>query len=170
MFPNYDFYKTNISVFRRHLGENYSMSITIPLFMRDEYTEMKEMNQWIKSQGYSGLTESQVVFRLNAYLRDKTNYDYSFADISYTPKGILYNRKAVCAGYADFFKMVCDNMNIPCQYISGLADNGVEIGGHAWNRVKLGGTWYYIDTCWNACLKNNNYYLSRTLWSDHTVG
>lgn len=170
MFPNYDFYKTNISVFRRHLGENYSMSITIPLFMRDEYTEMKEMNQWIKSQGYSGLTESQVVFRLNAYLRDKTNYDYSFADISYTPKGILYNRKAVFAGYADFFKMVCDNMNIPCQYISGLADNGVEIGGHAWNRVKLGGTWYYIDTCWNACLKNNNYYLSRTLWSDHTVG
>lgn len=169
MFVNYDFYSNDISVFRRNHGDNYEMSITILPYLHDEYVEMKEINQWTKNKGYLGLTESQVISRLNAYLRDKTNYDYSYADISYTVKGILYNKKAVCAGYAEFFKSVCDNLGISCKYISGTADNGESVGSHAWNRVKIGNTWYYIDTCWNACLKNNDYYLSKTLWSDHSI-
>lgn len=169
MFVNYDFYSNDISVFRRNHGDNYEMSITILPYLHDEYVEMKEMNQWIKNQGYSGLTENQVISRLNAYLRDKTNYDYSYADISYTVKGILYNKKAVCAGYAKFFKSVCDNLGISCKYISGTVDNGENVGSHAWNRVKIGNTWYYIDTCWNACLKSNAYYLSETLWSTHKI-
>lgn len=169
MFVNYDFYSDDISVFRRNHGDNYEMSITILPYLHDEYVEMKEMNQWIENQGYLGLTENQVISRLNAYLRDKTNYDYSYADISYSAKGILYNKKGVCAGYAEFFKLICDNLGISCQYISGLADNGQNVGSHAWNRVKIGNTWYYIDTCWNACLKNKDYYLSKTLWSDHSL-
>ena len=44
-------------------------------------------------------------------------------------------------------------------------------GGHAWNQVKVDGTWYYIDCTWDdptgGGFERTTYYLSEQLWSNH---
>ncbi len=60
--------------------------------------------------------------------------------------GALVNGYAVCQGYAESFKLICDYYKIPCVYISGTADGG----GHAWNAIQMDdGKWYFIDSTWD---------------------
>ncbi|MCD8374032.1 MAG: S-layer homology domain-containing protein [Oscillospiraceae bacterium] len=48
----------------------------------------------------------------------------------------------VCEGYAKAFKLLCDELGIPCVYVTG--------GGHAWNNVKMkDGCWYAVDVTYN---------------------
>ena len=64
----------------------------------ERYETIKDVGQWVKNQGLVGLTEEQAVNKINSYLRDNTNYDYSYQDDAYEPIGILKNKKAVCDG------------------------------------------------------------------------
>ena len=131
-----------------------------------EYVELKEIEDFILSvSGDRGVTDLELVNHLNNWLKSNTSYDYNFRDISYSELGIVKNRSAVCDGYSDFVKRVCDMYGVPCEKVIGNVDEGL----HAWNRVKIGGTWYYLDTTWNVCLNSNEYYLSKTLWSDHRL-
>jgi transglutaminase/protease-like cytokinesis protein 3 len=71
---------------------------------------------------------------------------------SYSPRGVLINKKAVCEGYVAAFKAFMDELNIPCRLVSGEAtSNGDFTGGinHAWNRVEVDGVWYQIDVTWD---------------------
>jgi transglutaminase/protease-like cytokinesis protein 3 len=72
-----------------------------------------------------------------------------------------------CSSYATFFCFVCDCINIEVFYCGGGADIGDGVVGHAWNKVKADGKWYYIDTSWNAALNCFDYFLSETLWTGH---
>lgn len=91
----------------------------------------------------------------------------------------LVEGRSVCAGYARAFKLLMDELGIPCVYISGKAldaENGspahvIESQGgetdqssekteppttgeevwssHAWCIVSLDGTWYNVDITWD---------------------
>lgn len=76
-----------------------------------------------------------------------------------------------CEFYAETFCFLCDCINIDVYYCGGSSNSGDGKGfvGHAWNKAKVDGTWYYIDAYWNTCT-NNKYFLSETLWSDHRLG
>jgi len=67
------------------------------------------------------------------------------------------NRKAVCIGYSNLYKLFMDNFEIDCQIVTGYAktlDNltlEIELDGefrHAWNVIKLDSSWILIDTTW----------------------
>lgn len=51
----------------------------------------------------------------------------------------------VCEGYARAFKVLCDEVNIPCVLVDGLGNGGA----HMWNNVRVDGTWYAADVTWN---------------------
>ncbi len=51
----------------------------------------------------------------------------------------------VCEGYARAFKLVCDELYIPCILVDGEAGDGP----HMWNYVRLGGSWYGVDVTWD---------------------
>ena len=56
-----------------------------------------------------------------------------------TAVGCLLYGRAVCAGFADTFKILCDELRIPCIIVGNA--------GHAWNYVKMDdGKWYAVDT------------------------
>lgn len=59
--------------------------------------------------------------------------------------GVLYQRQAVCAGYADLFSYAMAVLGIPCELVTGYVDGG----DHAWNRVFIEGEWKYIDVTWD---------------------
>lgn len=77
--------------------------------------------------------------------------DDSFND-SFTPYGVLINKKGVCASYAAAFKLLADSCELPCVVVTGTLSGGL---GHAWNRVKLEDNWLSTDAT-NNDLKVRN--------------
>ena len=57
---------------------------------------------------------------------------------------LIYNKTAVCQGYAVTFYVMMTELGIPCTIIGGTAG-----GPHAWNAVELNGEWYYVDVTWD---------------------
>lgn len=52
----------------------------------------------------------------------------------------------VCEGYSRAFKVLLDEVGIPCALISGLGDGGA----HMWTYVKMpNGNWYAVDVTWD---------------------
>lgn len=69
---------------------------------------------------------------------------------SYSIAGPIYYGKSVCQGYADTFQAFMEVLGIESEVISGTATNSSgHTGGHAWNKVKVDGTWYWIDVTWD---------------------
>lgn len=62
------------------------------------------------------------------------------------PSGVLYYGLAVCEGYAEAFKLVCDLNRIPCILVIGHSYGEL----HMWNCVQLDdGRWYMLDATWD---------------------
>ncbi len=80
----------------------------------------------------------------NVYYPDLNSVDY--VANAHDAYGALIEGRAVCQGYSDAIKIVCDYYKIPCVCISGTANGG----GHMWNAVQMDdGKWYFIDATWN---------------------
>ncbi len=75
---------------------------------------------------------------------------------------VFRRRRAVCGGYANLFEALCGLTGVESVTIEGYARCGDErkIGvsqrqiNHAWNAVKLGGTWYPVDVTWASGYTN----------------
>lgn len=62
------------------------------------------------------------------------------------PYGCLINGKAICSGYSTTFQLFMDMLEIPCKTIYAADFEGDD---HSWNIVQIGGSWYYVDVCWD---------------------
>lgn len=74
---------------------------------------------------------------------------------SYSAYGCLVEGKAVCAGYANAFKLIMDSLGIECGVVTGTATNSYGSGDHAWNYVILDGERLFIDVTWDDPLSAN---------------
>ena len=62
------------------------------------------------------------------------------------PYGCLINGKAICSCYSTTFQLFMDMLEIPCKTIYATDFEGDD---HSWNIVQIGGSWYYVDVCWD---------------------
>lgn len=82
------------------------------------------------------------------------NGSYSQADLS--AEGCLLSRKAVCQGYCNLFKALCDSEGFECVTIRGFARTDLlsvdtmNVPNHVWNAFNVDGTWHFVDVTW-AC-------------------
>lgn len=81
-------------------------------------------------------------------------------------EGVFIDNVAVCDGYAKAFELMCAIEGIEAIRVIGMAGSGnvTQYGGHAWNRVKLDGKWYFVDTTWadgSETYINHNYLLKK---------
>ncbi len=76
----------------------------------------------------------------NAAAADSANDPFAF-----TAYGALVNGTAVCEGYSRAFQLLMRCVGIECT----LATGSSKEQGHMWNKVKIGGEWYNVDTTWN---------------------
>ena len=53
----------------------------------------------------------------------------------------MVKKKAVCAGYARCYKLLCDKLGLKCICVN-VYSNGVP---HLLNYVRIGGKWYLVD-------------------------
>jgi len=105
-----------------------------------------------------GMTDLERELAINSYLCDTIEYDmaalenaeqYNYAKTdpefndSFTAYGALLKGKCVCAGYAAAFKLLADSAGLESIVVTGMLEGTMS---HAWNKVKLDGTWEVVDS------------------------
>lgn len=114
---------------------------------------------------YNGMSEREAVKKINLWICQ--NMKYKLIKGGYIEA--LKTGIGKCNAYAGIFEEMCKTVNIECQFVTGTV--GADKVGHAWNRVKIGNDWYWVDTCWNdTCGNTSKYLLSEDLWTTHDFG
>ncbi len=109
-------------------------------------------------------SEENTVRQIHDKLVDMVVYDddvlndmvNSGSDLAHTAFGALVKNSsgidnyAVCDGYSLAFEYLLQQVGIECTYVGGFAGSTEDdMGGHAWNIVKIDGQWYEVDTTWD---------------------
>lgn len=71
---------------------------------------------------------------------------------------LLKTRKSVCDGYSDLFELLAREVGLEAVSIAGYGkgygytpgENISEQSNHAWNAIKVNGSWYLVDCTWGA--------------------
>lgn len=90
----------------------------------------------------TGDVNKQTDSEMNREYNGKAN---DTADSS-TAYGALINHKGICGAYAESFKLLADEMELPCIVVTGTL-NGTQ--KHVWNKVKIDGHWCVVDVTTN---------------------
>ena len=123
---------------------------------KEVYEKAKELLRYFVDDDMSDLEKVVAIYD---YLALNVTYDRVTADIAnsnenedigkyraFTSYGALIDNIAVCDGIAGAFALMCKIEGIECIEVVG-SGNG---GGHAWNKVKIGGLWYIADATWGS--------------------
>jgi len=97
------------------------------------------------------MTEFEKELTLHDYIVNNTRYDYenylkgTLPADSFEEYGCLVLGVAVCEGYAQAMKLLCDLAGIECIIVTGYSDITGSRIEHAWNIVKIEGDYYHVD-------------------------
>lgn len=123
-----------------------------------------------------GMSDKEKVTAIHDYLIYHADYTANGDTTQATERncrvaGLVLDGSAVCSGYANTFYLFCKAAGLDCEYVRGESVPKKDDFGHAWNRVKVDGKWYYVDCTWDDPVGGHKeykkYFMSETLWSDH---
>lgn len=96
------------------------------------------------SNRYSFVKSVHDYLCTSAYYPDLNSSDY--IGNAHDAYGALVEKRTVCEGYSEAFKLICNYYNIPSVCITGKAGGGA----HMWNAVQMDdGYWYFLDITWD---------------------
>lgn len=112
----------------------------------DEETKVRTINSWIinhTTYNYDGLEGSDKVWAQTGTLTPEYTPDHDSG-------GIFFKGTTVCEGYANVFQLLATKSGLSSVVVTGVVTrtNGAK-SGHAWNQVKVNGTWKTVDVTWN---------------------
>lgn len=116
----------------------------------DIYWLMDELSDIASNLQVTGNIK-QDEFNIHKFIVNNIDYNCSgISSDSYTIKGALIDKKAVCEGYSKAFKFLCDYAKIPCVVVTGTAiDSSGKNEKHSWNIVKINDDFFHVDCTWN---------------------
>ena len=135
----------------------------------DEEEEVDaKVQEVISSLALDGKNEYGKIKSIYDYICEHVVYDYEhLSDTSYktqfTAYGALIDGTSVCQGYAVLFYRLALEAGIDARVIIGESYGE----GHAWNIVRIGEKYYYLDSTWDAGNTFYRYFLKGT--SDFTA-
>lgn len=107
----------------------------------------EKVNEIIPKIISANMTDYEKELAIHDYI--VTNCEYGYVDYSndyaYRAYGVLVQGKAVCNGYAEAMALLLNCVGVENEIMTGWASGEL----HAWNRVKLDGKWYQVDSTWD---------------------
>ena len=106
------------------------------------------------------MTDAQKLHAIYDWILWRVLYDYEVLDIARLSDAVKYESYYLESVLTDeSYYGVCDAMSkaytlmaciegFECVRVIGEAGSSGNRGGHAWNKVKLGGQWYIVDCTW----------------------
>lgn len=104
-------------------------------------TAMEQSFQEVRALIPEDAGDYEKVRIVYTYVIDHTQYQTGEYDQSIA--GVFWKKSAVCAGYAGAVQYLLERLDIPCIYVDGSTKGSTE--GHAWDIVKIGQEYYYVD-------------------------
>lgn len=126
---------------------------------KDEYTRLL-----VNYLNENFTTDLEKIVALYKTINDHVEYDYSSLSVfgnnynQYMSTAVV-NKKAVCAGYAQFFQQVAQALGFEVFNVNGMANGVSGTEAHAWNLIKLDGKYYAIDATFGDTSHNYAKYL-----------
>lgn len=107
----------------------------------DEFQEIKLFTDNL----VKGLTNKvEIMDKIFFWVADNIGYVWQ-GYVDNDPYPVFKNRKAICQGYANLYKVMLLTQNIPVISINGLANINEHMSGHAWNYSYANGDWFIAD-------------------------
>ena len=119
----------------------------------------EKANDIIKTIIRSNMDDYSKVLAVHDYIINNATYDSENADKNTIPPeehdayGVLVKGIGVCDSYTEAMKLLLDKAGVECITVIGDeaedSEDAKDDIGHAWNIVKIGGSYYHIDATWN---------------------
>ena len=132
-------------------GMVYQIKLTIPEDAKQMYSSLCNTADNILAGAPGYANGSYNAYTVSKYLFDylclNTTYNLDAGDNIRNAAGPILYHEAVCAGYSDAFKLLCDRAGINCITMLGdtLNLDGSIRGYHAWNMIFIDGQAYWVD-------------------------
>ena len=118
-----------------------------PLSIDQDFDQTVSVLQGVVDESTSpGMTDREKLLVIHDWVVLQNAYPDEYDDNSRSAAALVQNGNAICSGYADAVKIMCDYAGIPCANLSGSAVNSKgEWGNHGWNAVYVEGGWLHLD-------------------------
>lgn len=139
-------YNYDTAVWRNTNGAyGYQRSTSLTKAQQDKKMKAadKAAQEAVKKCVTSGMSDKQKAKAIHNYIIKKCKY-FKTQD-AFTAYGALVDGNAVCQGYTAAFNLMALKSNLQSMAVCGTAQGGP----HAWNYVKLGNQFAYIDCTWD---------------------
>lgn len=142
----------NVRTSYQYIGDTIiDSTLTVQIRYLETMAQLEAVNvgveQVLAELGVEGKSDYKKVKLIHDYIVNNTRYQ--FGSNCYTAYGALLEGRAVCQGYAQLTYKMLREAGLSCYVITGQANNGSRTEDHAWNIVKVGKKWYYLDTTWD---------------------
>ena len=128
-----------------------------------------EIGSLVNGLGLNTGSDYEKIQRIYDWICDNVKYDQVHVmDNTYlsqfTAYAALFDRTAVCQGYAVLFYRLAMEAGVDTRVIAGLGNGGA----HGWNIVRLNDEYYNLDATWDAGARVYRYFLkSNTDFINH---
>lgn len=144
---------SNWSMTTRDNGDHYSIDL------RPGYRTTDAQEQFINDEVKrisdkvikGNMSEFEKVRALHDYIVDNTTYSSDTKTSRHSAYTLLKEGKGVCNAYGLAMSKLYDHNGIDNRFVvgDGKSKKKGTWGLHAWNKVKVDGKWYNVDTTWS---------------------
>ncbi|HEX2947493.1 MAG TPA: transglutaminase domain-containing protein [Clostridia bacterium] len=144
----------------KYLSSGGTLDLTLEYrYSKSEY-DTRKSNYESAVDKARNIAARQLTDEMSEYAREKALHDYiisntvfdyenfingTIPDTSFDAFGCLVRGTAVCEGYTEAMKLLCDLAGIECLIVTGESKNSGVFEEHAWNIVKIDGTYCHVD-------------------------